>query len=122
LSSSARATITRWRWPPDSWCGKRPRISFRLQPDDAQGLADQLARLRARRGKVKTAHRRRKHVIDPIKGVVDAVGVLKHRLHITAEGESLAARQLAQIAAPVPDRTAAGLGQAKEQTSKGGLA
>ena len=31
-SSSARATMMRWRWPPLSWCGKRPRISSGRRP------------------------------------------------------------------------------------------
>ena len=39
---------------------------FRLQPDEAQGLADQLFCLRARGGKAEAAHRRRKHMIDPL--------------------------------------------------------
>ena len=31
-SSGARATMTRWRCPPLSWCGKRPRVSSGRSP------------------------------------------------------------------------------------------
>src|SRR5882672_9000439 len=63
-SNSARATITRWRW----------------QPDRAQRLADPLPRLCARGGEAEAAQRCPQHVVDPIERVVDAVGVLEHRL------------------------------------------
>src|SRR6266536_523611 len=64
LSNSARATITRWRWPPDG----------------AQRRADQLPSLGARAGQPKAPHRRPQHVIDPVERVIDAVGVLEDRL------------------------------------------
>src|SRR5437879_2011308 len=32
FSKSARATITRCRWPPESWCGKRPSVSSGRRP------------------------------------------------------------------------------------------
>ena len=36
-TASARASATRWRWPPESWCGQRSARSPR--PDERQHLA-----------------------------------------------------------------------------------
>ena len=93
---------------------KAAKDLFRLQPDPAQRVADQLPRLGARSGELETPHRRREHVIDPIEWVVHAVRVLEHRLHITTEGAPFFACQLAQVRAAVPDLAAGRLGETEQ--------
>ncbi len=45
LSSRARATMTRWRWPPLSWCGIAAERLLGAQADGPQRGLDQLAGL-----------------------------------------------------------------------------
>ena len=76
----------------------------------------------ARTGEAEAAQRCRKQVIDPIERIIDAVGVLEHRLDIVAKGPSPVPIEGAQIGATVADLAAAGLGEAEQQAGERGLA
>src|SRR5262249_59607030 len=91
-------------------------------PDGAQRFADRLPRLGPGGGEVKAAQRRRKHVVDSVERVVDAVGVLEHRLHVVAKSAPAVAVEPAQVSAAIAYRTTGWLGEAEQQAGEGGLA
>src|SRR6202011_6385208 len=94
---------------------------FLLQPALSQCRADLLPRRGTRGGKPEAAQRRRKHMVDPIERVVDAVGVLEHRLHVVAKGAPAVAVEPAQIGAAIADGTAGWLDEAQQQAGGGRL-
>jgi hypothetical protein len=97
----------RCRWPPESWWGKRPRISSGL------GLA---------LGQLELLDRHREQVVDGVEGVEDGEGVLEDGLHLAAEGELLLADEVADILALVEDLALGWLDEAEQQHGQGGLA
>ena len=70
---------TRWRWPPESWCGIA-EAELRTQPDLGE-------RLRARGvavGDAVDGQRLGEDRVDGVARVQRAVGILEHHLHAAA--------------------------------------
>src|SRR5213593_491445 len=118
---SARATMTRCRCPPLSWCGKRPSVSSGRSPT-AQGLVDQPSRSRSGGGEAELRDRGRQDVVDPVEGIVHAIGVLEDDLDVAAECAPVRARHLLEVLTLVEDLSSRGHRQAQEQTTQRGLA
>ena len=85
LSTRARATAMRWRWPPLNWCGKRPRVSSGRRPTRRQGILHQLAGFFFGVGQLEVLDGDAQQVIDLVEGVVDRKGILEDRLDVAAE-------------------------------------
>ena len=43
-TASAGAMAMRWHWPPENWCGRRPRTASRLMPTSARAASTRRAR------------------------------------------------------------------------------
>src|ERR1041384_2529336 len=82
------------------------------------------ARPKRRTGDASTeaAHGHRQHMIDAIERVVDAVGVLKHGLHIAAEDATSVAPEAAQILAAVTHHAFGRLNEAEQEARQRRLA
>ena len=87
--ASARATATRWRWPPENWCGNRSRRCC-VQPDRREpardialrfGLGDQSMRQRTLGNDVADAHARIERGERVLKHHLDARRVLAAGRH-----------------------------------------
>ena len=71
-SSSARATMTRWRWPPLKLVRETAEDLLGAQADARSASLDQVACFCPRLGEAEFAHRRREHVVHAIERIVDA--------------------------------------------------
>ena len=120
--SSARATMTRWRCPPESWCGNRPRVSSGRSPTARRALLDQGPGLGPRGGQPEPGDGHRQHVVDAVEGVVDLVGVLEDRLDLAPEAPPLPRATSPRGPAPVGDVAAGRRQQAEEQAGERRLA
>ena len=94
--ASARAMATRWRWPPENWCGNRSRRSPRPDPTAASqratsllrlGLGDQAMRERTLGNDVADAHARIERRERVLKHHLDARGALAAGGHHGLAGE-----------------------------------
>ena len=95
---------------------------FGAQADSLQHIVDQLARLAAGTRQFEFGNRLGQHMIDFVKGVVDAIGILENELHIMQELAALAFVHLLEIAPIVEHFTVGRHFQAQKQTHQRRLA
>ena len=101
---SARAMATRWRWPPESWCGIA-EAEARAEADLAERPLDSPVRLAAPREPV-DGERLGQHPVHRVARVERAVGVLEDHLADARERPRRDARSWVWPATPI--RPAAG--------------
>src|SRR5262245_583264 len=71
---------------------------------------------------VELAHRQAEHTVDPVKRVVNAVGVLKYGLDLLAEQRVVAARQASDVTTAIHDAAAGWLGEPEDHPGECRLA
>ena len=83
--------MTRWRWPPESWCGNRPSVSSGRSPTarSAVSIRDR-ASAGGRQAELGDGHRQ--DVVHAVERVVDLVRVLEDGLDLAPERPPLGAR------------------------------
>ena len=110
---------TRWRWPPESWCGKRKRKRG-PRPTSCERLHDAVLPV----GEAVDGERLGERRVDGVARVQRRVGVLEDHLH--AAGESAVARHADRLAveqdAPGRDRRQPADGAQHRRLARAGLA
>ena len=109
FDASARAIATRWRWPPESWCGYRAR-EVRRQADEPEELADASCAGRGLLAAQWTGAAPRRSSPTVILGSSDGARILEDHLDAAARSLASAAARVASSRPAVERNDAAVFG------------